>query len=82
MQAALLQRRFLNVRSKAEWDWGLKLNLPVMGEVNEGIKGSVEALKTISYSYDLSGMHNYTAYNAQNSLSFIGIGTQKQRKNL
>lgn len=61
---------FLNVGSKAEWDWGLKLNLPVMGEVNEGIKGSVEALKTISYSYDLSGMHNYTAYNAQNSLSF------------
>lgn len=55
---------------KADWEWGLKLNLPMLGDIDNGIKGAVEALKTISFTYDLAGKYNYSAYNAPNSLIF------------
>ena len=60
----------VGAQKETKWEWGIKFNAPILGDTETKLNGVVKTLKTIGYTYDLVGKHNYTGYNAPGSLSF------------
>lgn len=56
--------------TQANWGVSIKPSLPVLGESEIGLSGSVESLKTITFTYELVGIRTYTACEMPEEIGF------------